>query len=123
LGAFVPERAKKATPTAEAIMNQALTPGGERPLLDAKGDQTEIAPTGLKGLVTVIRCTKDLNARTKESFRCSIICYFTASFRNRTEETRRYLREAATTGSGATPDQTDHYSSGNEHRYISRAFR
>jgi hypothetical protein len=32
-------------------MNQALTPGGERPLLDAKGDQTEIAPTGFKGLV------------------------------------------------------------------------
>jgi hypothetical protein len=62
LGAFVPKQEREATATAEAIMNQALTPGGERPLLDAKGDQTEIAPTGLERSCTVIRRTKDLYA-------------------------------------------------------------
>jgi hypothetical protein len=105
LGAFVPDQEREATATAEAIMNQALTPGGERPLLDAKGDQTEIAPTGLKGLVQSLGVQRIF---TPEQRRASDAQSFAISQRALEIEQKRLdalLRQAATTGSGATPDQ------------------
>jgi hypothetical protein len=105
LGAFVPKQEREATATAEAIMGQALTPGGERPLLDAKGDQTEIAPTGLKGLAQSLGVQRIF---TPEQRRASDAQSFAISQRALEIEQKRLdalLRQAATTGSGATPDQ------------------
>lgn len=105
LGVFDPGLEQKATGTAEAIMGQALTPGGERPLLDAKGDQTEIAPTGFKGLVQSLGVQRIF---TPEQKRASDVQSFAISQRALEIEQKRLdalLRSAATAGSGATPDQ------------------
>lgn len=105
LGVFDPSLEGEATATAEAIMNQAVTPGGERPLLDAKGDQTEIAPTGFKGLAQSLGVQRIF---TPEQRRASDAQSFAISQRALEIEQKRLdalLRQAATTGSGATPDQ------------------
>ena len=67
LGEIEEELAKKAIPTAEAIMGQAFTPGGERPLLDVKGAQTELGATGLKGLVESLGVQRILTPEQKRA--------------------------------------------------------
>ena len=67
LGEVEEKLAKKAIPTAEAIMGQAFTPGGERPLLDAKGAQTELGATGFKGLAESLGVQRILTPEQKRA--------------------------------------------------------
>ena len=105
LGELDRELEQEATRTADAIMGQALTPGGERPLFDAKGEREEVAPVGFPGIVQALGVQRILTPEQKRSLDAQ---GFAVAQRALEIEQRRLdalIRSAATAGSGATEDQ------------------